>query len=115
MVRDYDCRKGTLQPIQIKTAQRAGKKVATLITNFEPFLIDPEALAESLRHSCASATSGTCLHYLSGRTGPLIMHASKCSGAERRRRYGSRGPGPGEAREDRNGPLARGGRAEEVD
>ena len=30
-------RKGALQPITVKTAQRAGKKVVTLVTNFEPF------------------------------------------------------------------------------
>ncbi|KAF8317855.1 hypothetical protein DL93DRAFT_2109956 [Clavulina sp. PMI_390] len=50
-------KKGTLSPVNVTTAKRAGRKLVTLVTNFEPFLLDADALAESLRKSCAGATS----------------------------------------------------------
>lgn len=40
----------------MKQASRG--RTVTLITNFEPFLIDPHILVESLKKSCASAASG---------------------------------------------------------
>jgi hypothetical protein len=38
---------------------RQGRKAATLISGFEPFLVvDAEEMAEDLRKACAGATSG---------------------------------------------------------
>lgn len=37
---------------------RQGRKASTLITNFEPFQLTADSLAEELRKLCASATSG---------------------------------------------------------
>jgi len=37
---------------------RQGRKASTLITNFEPYLLTSDFLAEELRRICASATSG---------------------------------------------------------
>ncbi|KAF9478572.1 eukaryotic translation initiation factor SUI1 family protein [Pholiota conissans] len=51
-------KKGTLKPIQVVMKVRQGRKVATLISGFEPFLlIDAEVMAEDLRKACAGATS----------------------------------------------------------
>jgi len=36
---------------------RQGRKASTLITNFEPYLLNADFLAEELRRICASATS----------------------------------------------------------
>lgn len=52
-------RKGTLKPISVIVKVRQGRKASTLITNFEPFLLNADVLAEELRKNCASATSGT--------------------------------------------------------
>jgi translation initiation factor 2D len=41
---------------------RQGRKASTLITNFEPYLLNADFLAEELRRICASATSGKPLH-----------------------------------------------------
>ncbi|KZP09841.1 hypothetical protein FIBSPDRAFT_873211 [Athelia psychrophila] len=50
-------KKGTLKPISVVAKIRQGKKVSTLISGFEPFLITADVLAEELRRLCASATS----------------------------------------------------------
>ncbi|CAA7262134.1 unnamed protein product [Cyclocybe aegerita] len=51
-------KKGSLSPIQVATKLRQGRKAATLITGFEPFLvIDADEMAEDLRKTCAGATS----------------------------------------------------------
>ena len=52
-------RKGSLKPISVVVKVRQGRKASTLITGFEPFLtVDAETIADDLRKSCASATSG---------------------------------------------------------
>ncbi|KZP05820.1 hypothetical protein FIBSPDRAFT_877106 [Athelia psychrophila] len=50
-------KKGALKPISVVAKIRQGKKVSTLISGFEPFLIAADVLAEELRRLCASATS----------------------------------------------------------
>ncbi|KAJ2921759.1 hypothetical protein H1R20_g15340, partial [Candolleomyces eurysporus] len=48
--------KGQLKPIQVVTKIREGTKASTMITGFEPFLVDAEEMAEDLRKICAGAT-----------------------------------------------------------
>ncbi|CAK5270936.1 unnamed protein product [Mycena citricolor] len=49
---------GALKPIQVVMKMRQGRKAATLISGFEPFLIlVAEDMAEDLRKLCAGATS----------------------------------------------------------
>ncbi|CAE6442338.1 unnamed protein product [Rhizoctonia solani] len=50
-------KKMPLHPVNVQTKTRQGRKVVTLVTGFEPFGIDPEALSEELRKKCASSTS----------------------------------------------------------
>lgn len=58
-------RKGQLKPVCVIVKIRQGRKASTLITNFEPFFLTADFLAEELRRTCASATSGSSLiHYL---------------------------------------------------
>lgn len=95
-------RKGVLQPVMVKIAQRAGKKVVTLITNFEPFLIDPDALAESLRKSCASATSGRSPFQMARDNIEKVTFLS-LSWAERGRWSGIGGPCSRESYQSRDG------------
>lgn len=52
-----DYRKGALHPISVIVKIRQGRKASTLITNFEPFNLTADFLAEELRKLCASATS----------------------------------------------------------
>jgi hypothetical protein len=47
-----------LKPISVIAKIRQGRKASTLITNFEPFFLTADFLAEELRRICASATSG---------------------------------------------------------
>jgi translation initiation factor 2D len=58
----YHCRlrnrKGSLKPISIVVKKRQGLKANTLITDFEPYLLTADFLAEELRRTCASSTSG---------------------------------------------------------
>ncbi|RXW25184.1 hypothetical protein EST38_g715 [Candolleomyces aberdarensis] len=49
-------KKGQLKPIQVVMKIRQGRKASTMITGFEPFLVDAEEMAEDLRKSCAGAT-----------------------------------------------------------
>ncbi|KAF4586194.1 translation initiation factor 2D [Pleurotus pulmonarius] len=55
--KDPILKKGGLKPISVTVKLRQGRKAATLITGFEPFLVVAEDLAEELRKLCASATS----------------------------------------------------------
>jgi translation initiation factor 2D len=56
---DDSCRKGPLKPVQVTMKVRQGRKVCTLISGFEPYLVvDAEDMAEELRKVCAGATSG---------------------------------------------------------
>jgi len=55
------CRKGSLKPISVIVKIRQGRKASTLISNFEPFFLTADFLAEELRRICASATSGEFL------------------------------------------------------
>ncbi|KAG6811004.1 hypothetical protein H0H92_009381 [Tricholoma furcatifolium] len=51
-------KKGELKPIQVAMKVRQGRKVSTLISGFEPFLvINADGMAEDLRVLCAGATS----------------------------------------------------------
>ncbi|KAG6871046.1 hypothetical protein C0992_011809 [Termitomyces sp. T32_za158] len=51
-------KKGELKPIQVVMKIRQGRKVSTLISGFEPFLVlNAEEMAEDLRRTCAGATS----------------------------------------------------------
>ncbi|KAG6890228.1 hypothetical protein C0995_010241 [Termitomyces sp. Mi166 len=51
-------KKGELKPIQVVMKVRQGRKVSTLISGFEPFLVlNAEDMAEDLRKTCAGATS----------------------------------------------------------
>ncbi|KAI0052419.1 hypothetical protein FA95DRAFT_1601793 [Auriscalpium vulgare] len=50
-------RKGRLQPVAVAVKLRQGRKACTLVTGFEAFFVDADALAEGLRARCASATS----------------------------------------------------------
>lgn len=51
-------RKGQIKPISVVVKVRQGRKATTLITGFEPFLLEAAALAEELKMRCASSTSG---------------------------------------------------------
>ncbi|KAG9217736.1 hypothetical protein CCMSSC00406_0003575 [Pleurotus cornucopiae] len=55
--KDPILKKGALKPISVAVKIRQGRKAATLITGFEPFLLVAEDLADELRKLCASATS----------------------------------------------------------
>ncbi|PCH42981.1 putative eukaryotic translation initiation factor eIF1/SUI1 [Wolfiporia cocos MD-104 SS10] len=50
-------KKGQLKPIQVVVKIRQGRKACTLLTGFEPYMLDAEELAEELRKICASSTS----------------------------------------------------------
>ncbi|KAF8890698.1 hypothetical protein BD779DRAFT_1516510 [Infundibulicybe gibba] len=57
--KDIIRKKGLLQPIQVVTKVRQGRKASTLITGFEPFMsTSAEDIAEDLRKICAGSTSG---------------------------------------------------------
>jgi len=51
-------RKGKLNPISVAIKMRQGRKAVTLITGFEPFLVNVDELGEELRKLCAAQTSG---------------------------------------------------------
>ncbi|KAH7908853.1 hypothetical protein BJ138DRAFT_1115485 [Hygrophoropsis aurantiaca] len=55
--KDPVLKKGQLKPISVIVKIRQGRKASTLITNFEPFFLVADELAEALRRLCASATS----------------------------------------------------------
>ncbi|KAG5636629.1 hypothetical protein H0H81_007370 [Sphagnurus paluster] len=51
-------KKGEIRPIQVVMKVRQGRKVSTMISGFEPFLVvGAEDMAEDLRKVCAGATS----------------------------------------------------------
>ncbi|KAI5984795.1 hypothetical protein EDC04DRAFT_2884599 [Pisolithus marmoratus] len=49
-------RKGQLKPISVVVKTRQGRRVNTLISGFEPFLLEAEVVAEELRRICAGST-----------------------------------------------------------
>ncbi|KAG0700484.1 hypothetical protein DFH29DRAFT_931661 [Suillus ampliporus] len=55
--RDPVLKKGQLKPISVVVKIRQGRKACTLITGFEPFLLEAVDLAEELKTICASSTS----------------------------------------------------------
>ncbi|EGN94711.1 hypothetical protein SERLA73DRAFT_77454 [Serpula lacrymans var. lacrymans S7.3] len=55
--KDPVLKKGQLKSILVVVKMRQGRKASTLITNFEPYFLVAESLADELRHICASATS----------------------------------------------------------
>ncbi|KAI0311462.1 hypothetical protein OF83DRAFT_1295388 [Amylostereum chailletii] len=50
-------KKGQLRPISVVVKIRQGRKACTLITGFEPFLLDSGTIADALRARCASSTA----------------------------------------------------------
>ncbi|KAG5643116.1 hypothetical protein DXG03_001542 [Asterophora parasitica] len=51
-------KKGEIKPIQVVMKVRQGRKVSTMISGFEPFLVvNAEDMVEDLRKACAGATS----------------------------------------------------------
>lgn len=57
LLKTFKPAKGVVPTILIETERRGGNKVVTKVTNLEPFHIQPTALAEELRKSCAGSTS----------------------------------------------------------
>ncbi|KAG1744397.1 hypothetical protein EDB19DRAFT_1695106 [Suillus lakei] len=55
--RDPVLKKGQIKPISVVIKVRQGRKATTLITGFEPFLLEAVSLAEELKTRCASSTS----------------------------------------------------------
>ncbi|KAG1789499.1 uncharacterized protein HD556DRAFT_1397101 [Suillus plorans] len=55
--KDPVLKKGQIKPISVVVKVRQGRKATTLITGFEPFLLEAAALAEELKMRCASSTS----------------------------------------------------------
>ncbi|KAI6001735.1 hypothetical protein EDC04DRAFT_2583890, partial [Pisolithus marmoratus] len=49
-------RKGQLKPISVVVKTRQGRRASTLISGFEPFLLEAEEMAEELRRICAGST-----------------------------------------------------------
>ncbi|KAI6038907.1 hypothetical protein EDC04DRAFT_3014545 [Pisolithus marmoratus] len=49
-------RKGQLKPISVVVKTRQGRRANTLISGFEPFLLEAEVMAEELRRICAGST-----------------------------------------------------------
>lgn len=47
-----------MKPISIVVKIRQGRKACTLLTGYEPFGLQADDLAEELRKTCASSTSG---------------------------------------------------------
>ncbi|KAI0651354.1 eukaryotic translation initiation factor SUI1 family protein [Trametes meyenii] len=60
--RDVVRKKGDIKPIAVVVKIRQGRKACTLVTNFEPFGLLADELAEELRRVCASSTSVTPVH-----------------------------------------------------
>ena len=48
-----------MKPISVVVKIRQGRKACTLLSGFEPFGLQADDLAEELRKTCASSTSGT--------------------------------------------------------
>ncbi|KNZ77332.1 Ligatin [Termitomyces sp. J132] len=75
-------RKGELKPIQVVMKVRQGRKVSTLISGFEPFLVlNAEDMAEDLRKACAGATSISPIHGKPAGAGMEVMVQGKQSQA----------------------------------
>jgi len=51
-------RKGSLSQVSVVAKMRQGKRPVTLLTNFEPYGLDAQLLADELRPLCAGSTSG---------------------------------------------------------
>ncbi|KAI6095827.1 hypothetical protein EDD16DRAFT_1778141 [Pisolithus croceorrhizus] len=49
-------RKGQLKPISVVAKTRQGRRANTLISGFEPFLLEADEMAEELRRICAGST-----------------------------------------------------------
>lgn len=55
--KDPVTKKGELKAISVIVKLRQGRKACTLVTNFEPYFLEADRLAEELRHLCASSTA----------------------------------------------------------
>ena len=66
-------RKGPFHPVSVVVKIRQGRKASTLITNFEPFGLGADFLAEELRKICASATSVSPVQGKSSRMEVLVQ------------------------------------------
>lgn len=54
-------RKGQLKPVSIVAKTRQGRRANTLVSGFEPFLLEAEEMAEELRRICAGSTGVSSL------------------------------------------------------
>jgi Translation initiation factor SUI1 len=88
-------RKGSLKPISVIVKIRQGRKASTLVTNFEPYLLTSDFLAEELRRICASATSGKPIFKLEDTETELVRRTSSVACA--RQNVGDGGARAGKA------------------
>jgi hypothetical protein len=88
-------RKGSLKPISVIVKIRQGRKASTLVTNFEPYLLTADFLAEELRRICASATSGKPTFELEDTKTELVRRTSSVACA--RQNIGDGGARAGKA------------------
>ncbi|KAI6019276.1 hypothetical protein BKA83DRAFT_4303738 [Pisolithus microcarpus] len=66
-------RKGQLKPISVVAKTRQGRRANTLITGFEPFLLEAETMAEELRRICAGSTGVSPLPGKAARSEVLVQ------------------------------------------
>ncbi|KAI5999980.1 hypothetical protein EDD15DRAFT_2235943 [Pisolithus albus] len=66
-------RKGELKPISVVAKTRQGRRANTLITGFEPFLLEAETMAEELRRICAGSTGVSPLPGKAARSEVLVQ------------------------------------------
>eukprot|EP01136_Pigoraptor_vietnamica_P007892 Opistho-1_new@42555 len=56
---EEELRKGTLEPISVEISLRPGKRVVTLISNLEPYRIEPATIAKEMQKLAAASTTLT--------------------------------------------------------
>ena len=105
-------RKGELKPISVVIKVRQGRKACTLITGYETFGLQADELAEELRKTCASSTSGIFLLLFL----PLMyQHSACCSIADARETELAGGHGAGQTVQSGGGSPGRAWGAKAVD
>lgn len=68
-----------MKPVSVVVKIRQGRKACTLVTNFEPFFITADSLADDLRHLCASSTAGWSLSFIYPRTDFVLIYLHSVS------------------------------------
>ncbi|KAI6020561.1 hypothetical protein EDC04DRAFT_399634 [Pisolithus marmoratus] len=106
-------RKGQLKPISVVVKTRQGRRANTLISGFEPFLLEAEVMAEELRRICAGSTGGMCVRLST--VVSLLSHNGCYSVALTWETNEIRSVGAGEADQSGGGFFAVKGGAKEVD